>query len=138
MAALRILADENIPGDTVHALRNDGHKVDWIVEETPGIPDTEVWEIARARAAILLTRDKGYLPQLTKDQILHGPQVMVYEADGFSRDELRSTELFSHLIVWCLRYCDLDNLHFVTLALNGSHKSRAHCWGHELRRRKES
>ena len=39
---MRFLADENIIGDAVHAIRARGHDVDWITEISPGMSDLDV------------------------------------------------------------------------------------------------
>lgn len=39
---LQILADENLPGDVVTALRSAGHDVVWVRAESPGIDDTAI------------------------------------------------------------------------------------------------
>ena len=45
---MRILADENFPGDAVLALRERGHDVAWVRSDAPGSSDVQV--IARAQA----------------------------------------------------------------------------------------
>jgi hypothetical protein len=39
---MRLLADENFPGDAVTALRAAGHDVLWIRTDAPGITDQDV------------------------------------------------------------------------------------------------
>ncbi|MCC6536144.1 MAG: DUF5615 family PIN-like protein [Bryobacterales bacterium] len=57
---MRLVADENIEGPTVYALRAAGHDVIFIAEASPGIEDGEVLEIARREQALLLTADKDF------------------------------------------------------------------------------
>jgi predicted nuclease of predicted toxin-antitoxin system len=57
---MRILADENFPGDAVTALREQGHDVLWIRTDAPGISDHEVLTHAQAEARILITFDKDF------------------------------------------------------------------------------
>ena len=57
---MRILADENFPGDAVTALRGRGHDVLWVREEAPGIGDREVLARAQAEARIVITFDKDF------------------------------------------------------------------------------
>ncbi len=57
---MRILADENFPGDAVTALRERGHDVLWVREEAPGIGDHEVLSRAQAEARIVITFDKDF------------------------------------------------------------------------------
>ena len=57
---MRLLADENFPGDAVAALRTAGHDVAWIRTDSPGTSDREVLERAVADGRILLTFDKDF------------------------------------------------------------------------------
>lgn len=57
---MRILADENIPNETVGALRQLGHDVSSIGEESPGAADTLVLERASNESRIVLTFDKDF------------------------------------------------------------------------------
>jgi predicted nuclease of predicted toxin-antitoxin system len=57
---MRFLADENIPGDTVAALRAAGHDVVWVRTEAPGIVDQEVLALSAAESRVLLTFDKDF------------------------------------------------------------------------------
>jgi predicted nuclease of predicted toxin-antitoxin system len=59
---MRILADENFPGDAVTALRERGHDVVWIRTEAPGVSDGDVLARAQARRQEpLITKDFGGL-----------------------------------------------------------------------------
>jgi predicted nuclease of predicted toxin-antitoxin system len=49
---MRILADENVPGPVVRALRDAGRDVLWAKEAMPGARDREV--LARAQAEMRL------------------------------------------------------------------------------------
>ncbi|MEW6364482.1 MAG: DUF5615 family PIN-like protein [Acidobacteriota bacterium] len=57
---MRILADENFPGDAVQALRSSGHDVLWIRTEAPGSTDLAVLALARAEGRVLITFDKDF------------------------------------------------------------------------------
>lgn len=57
---MRLLANENIPGETIDALRQAGHNVLWIGTESPGIDDRTVLARAQAESRILLTFDKDF------------------------------------------------------------------------------
>jgi predicted nuclease of predicted toxin-antitoxin system len=131
-----IVADENIPGEVVAELRRQGCKVYWIAAEKPGISDLEVWQIAAGRSALLLTRDKGYLPQLKKDEILNGPRVVVYRSNGIQNNELQSAELFLRIVCWYFRECAERDWHYVVVSVDGKHRTRRQCWGDEQLRRK--
>ena len=57
---MRLLADENIPGFVVEALRIAGYEVRWVLEIGPGIGDTEVLAMSTEMDTILLTLDKDF------------------------------------------------------------------------------
>ncbi len=57
---MRILANENFPGDAVAALRLHGHDVVWVRDDAPGSSDQEILEWARAGDRILFTFDKDF------------------------------------------------------------------------------
>jgi predicted nuclease of predicted toxin-antitoxin system len=58
--AARLLADENVPGAVVAALRQQGHDVAWIREDAPGSPDPEVLERAQRENRVVVTFDKDF------------------------------------------------------------------------------
>lgn len=57
---MRLLANENFPGDAVDELRRKGHDVAWIRTDAPGSNDVEVLERAKAEARIIITFDKDF------------------------------------------------------------------------------
>ncbi len=57
---MRLLANENFPGDAVTALREAGHDVAWIRVDAPGSTDLQVLQRAQAEERILLTFDKDF------------------------------------------------------------------------------
>jgi predicted nuclease of predicted toxin-antitoxin system len=57
---VRILADENFPGDAVLALRERGHDVAWIRSDAPGSSDLQVIARAQAEGRVLVTFDKDF------------------------------------------------------------------------------
>ncbi len=57
---MRILANENFPGDAVDALRQLGNAVSWVRIDSPGISDQEVLERAQSEKRILVTFDKDF------------------------------------------------------------------------------
>lgn len=57
---MRILADENCPGDLVNALRHIGHDVAWIREDARGSQDPAILARAQAEARLILTFDKDF------------------------------------------------------------------------------
>jgi len=60
VADLLVLADEDVDGGIVRALRSSGFRVRSIIEEMPGIADHEVLQQAIELNALLITQDKGY------------------------------------------------------------------------------
>jgi predicted nuclease of predicted toxin-antitoxin system len=57
---MRILADENFPGDAVTALRERGHDIPWVRTDAPGLSDQEVLARAQAEDRIVMTFDKDF------------------------------------------------------------------------------
>ena len=58
---MRILVDENIPLMMVSELKRLGHDVQDIRGSTQeGLPDIELWELAKKEKRLLITTDKGF------------------------------------------------------------------------------
>jgi predicted nuclease of predicted toxin-antitoxin system len=57
---MRWLCDENVPRNLVNALRQHGHDVAWIREDSPGMPDSEVLALAIRESRVCLTFDKDF------------------------------------------------------------------------------
>jgi predicted nuclease of predicted toxin-antitoxin system len=57
---MRLLADENCPRTLIRLLREAGHDVAWIREDSPGIPDREVLARALRERRVVATFDKGF------------------------------------------------------------------------------
>jgi predicted nuclease of predicted toxin-antitoxin system len=57
---MRLLANENVPGPVVVALRAAGHDVAWIRDDAPRLPDSDVLSRAGQQGRLLLTLDKDY------------------------------------------------------------------------------
>lgn len=57
---MRILADENFPGEAIEALRSRGHDVAWVRMDAPGTSDEDVIRRATREARLLLTFDKDF------------------------------------------------------------------------------
>ena len=56
-----VVLDENVSLALTAALRQVGHKVIAVAETAErGMADTEVWELAKAERAVLITRDHGF------------------------------------------------------------------------------
>lgn len=57
---MKFLANENVAGDAVAALRENGHDVAWIRTDAPGSKDEAVLARAMAEQRILITFDKDF------------------------------------------------------------------------------
>ena len=57
---MRILANENFPGDAIAALRQRGHDVAWIRTDAPGSSDRQVLARAETEDRVLITFDKDF------------------------------------------------------------------------------
>ena len=57
---MRLLANENVPGEAVRALREDGHDVSWVRTDAPGCSDGDVLARARSESRVVLTFDKDF------------------------------------------------------------------------------
>ncbi len=57
---MRILANENFPGDAIAALRQRGHDVAWVRTDAPGSSDWQVLERAEIEDRVLITFDKDF------------------------------------------------------------------------------
>jgi len=57
---MRFLANENFPGEAVLGLRQTGHDVAWMCEESPGSSDQLVLSKALQDSRVLLTFDKDF------------------------------------------------------------------------------
>jgi len=57
---VRLLANENFPGEAVKGLRSGGHDVVWVRTDAPGSKDRAILEWAEAEKRLLLTFDKDF------------------------------------------------------------------------------
>ena len=57
---MKLVADEGIDRQIVERLRNDGHTIWYIAEESPSVSDDTVLMIAREQNSVLLTSDKDF------------------------------------------------------------------------------
>lgn len=65
---MKIFVDENIPGITVQELRRQGHDIlDIRGTEKEGLPDENVWEMAQRHERLLITTDKGFTRNPTRN-----------------------------------------------------------------------
>ncbi len=57
---MRLLADENIPAASVHALRDGGHDVVWVAETLSGATDQVVLRKAAEESRLRITFDRDF------------------------------------------------------------------------------
>lgn len=57
---MRIIADENVPRDTVDALRSRGHDIVWVRTVMPGSDDRVILARAQDESRLVLTFDKNF------------------------------------------------------------------------------
>ena len=76
MAILRWLADECVAAELVGRLRAAGHDVAFVLEDSPGISDTEIVQRAAREDRLLLTEDRDF-GELIIRQLLSVPGVVL-------------------------------------------------------------
>ena len=57
---MNFLADESVDRPIVERLRREGHRVSYVAELGPGMPDDAVLNLANQETALLLTTDKDF------------------------------------------------------------------------------
>lgn len=57
---MKILANENVGGETVEALRSAGHDVAWVRADSPGAKDVDVLARSLREERVLVTFDKDF------------------------------------------------------------------------------
>jgi predicted nuclease of predicted toxin-antitoxin system len=139
LAFTRIVVDENIPKEIVDMLKGLGFKeVYWILEKRPGATDPEVWNLAASKRALLLTGDVGFIAQLDKTEIVNGPSVVQYSANGFSKNELHDPKVMNAMLDWLFRNDHHpEDGNYMILLLHGELKTLHQMWDKEKRRRAE-
>lgn len=74
---MRILADENVAGETVRALREAGHDVLWASVEAAGDADEELLALASKEKRLILTLDKDFGELAFKTPLSDPPGVIL-------------------------------------------------------------
>lgn len=80
---MNFLANENIPYDSIAVLRNHQHTVISIKEQTPGISDIAVLNLAKESNAIILTFDKDYGDIIFRLNYENPPSEVFFRFKGF-------------------------------------------------------
>lgn len=75
---MRLLANENVPLDSVDALRNAGHDVAWIRVLAPGSSDEEVLRRAVSEKRVLVTFDKDFGELVFHRRMASPPGVILF------------------------------------------------------------
>lgn len=92
---MKLLADESVDGPVVARLREEGHEVAWIAEETPGQADDAVLARAYGEGVVLVTADKDFGELVYRRRRPHAG-VLLLRLSGV--DEATRCELVSQLI----------------------------------------
>ena len=74
---MRLLANENVPVESIRRLRADGFDVASIIQDSPGVKDEVVLSRAHAERRIILTFDRDY-GQLIFARRLPAPPGLVF------------------------------------------------------------
>lgn len=74
---MNLLADENMDRGVVERLRADGHRVGWVAELSPSLPDEEVLRQAAADGAVLVTEDKDFGELVYRRGLAHAGVLLV-------------------------------------------------------------
>jgi len=68
---MNLLADENIETEIVDLLRNNGYKVDYVLEMSPGIDDRDIILQANKNNSLLITSDKDFGELVFRQHLIH-------------------------------------------------------------------
>lgn len=89
------LANENFPKPSITLLRNKGFNIKSIQEDSPGLSDEEVINVALDLSLIILTFDRDYGELIFKYSFSNPPSVIFFREKG-------SNPLFAGLLL-----CDM-------------------------------
>jgi len=78
---MRILADENVPGDMVMGLRSLGHDVSWACHGCPGADDEAVLMRAGLEERVVLTFDKDFGELACRSGVLARSGIILVRVD---------------------------------------------------------
>jgi len=77
------IANENIPSDSINLIRENQFRVISIKEQTPGISDITVLNLAKENNAIILTFDKDYGEIIYRLDFENPPSVVFFRFKGY-------------------------------------------------------
>lgn len=92
---MNFLADEGVDRQIVERLRKDGHRVLYVAEMDPGMPDRSVLDVANQARAVLLTADKDF-GEIVFRQRVHTLGVVLIRLAGLSPN--RKAEVVASVI----------------------------------------
>ena len=92
---MKLLADESVDGPIVTRLRDDGHDVPSIAEDSPGLPDLGVLARAHQEGVVLLTGDKDFGELVYRQRLPHAGVLLLRLAGA---DEDTKCELVSRAV----------------------------------------
>lgn len=75
---MRLLANENFPGDAVADLIAKGHDVVWVRTASPGMADADIINWARQQSRIVITFDKDFGELAWRDGLGAGCGVVLF------------------------------------------------------------
>src|SRR5439155_11165576 len=79
---MRILANENVPGPVVTALRTAGHDVLWVKESMTGAKDRDVLARAHSEARLVVTFDKDFGELAVRHRLPAASGVVLFRLRG--------------------------------------------------------
>lgn len=74
---MNLIADEGIDVPVVNYLRANGHHVLYILEDSPGMPDSDILQLAQDRNEVLLVYDKDFGELVYRMKQVHSGIILV-------------------------------------------------------------
>ena len=113
---MRLCANENLPGDCIHALRAAGHDVCWIRETLPGASDDTVLAWAAEEERLLLTFDKDFGDLVYQRGQSASPGIVLFRISQTSSADiaLAATRILASRSDWLGHFSVVDD-HFVRM-----------------------
>lgn len=96
---MNLVADESVDRPIVERLRQDGHKVLYVAELGPGMPDDAVLNLANRETALLVTADRDFGEMVVR-QRLHTHGIVLIRLAGVSptrKGEIVALAIREHL-----------------------------------------
>lgn len=81
------LANENFPVVSIRLLRNAGHNVASVIEETPGAKDEAVLKRAHNESRVVLTFDRDYGELIYRHNLLAPAGIVYFRFDPSTPEE---------------------------------------------------